>query len=126
MAHSASLENRLTSLFDGARSHLPLEQKWAVVLLVGATAASAVASLIHPVAVRAGDVANAEPSRPNRDSRRSLRERGATIADIGAIGDFFALHPTDAITLELSRNRALAANNSQSSKVRLHRRTTTK
>ncbi len=65
MAHSADLENRLKSLFDGARSHLPLGHKWAVVLLVVGVVASAVASLLHPVAVRADDVANAESAEPN-------------------------------------------------------------
>ena len=65
MAHSANLEIRLKSLFDGRRSHLPLGHKWAAVLLVIGVVASAVASVLHPVAASAGNVPNAKLAEPN-------------------------------------------------------------
>lgn len=60
MAHSSDLEHRLKSLFDSARSHLPLGNWRTRMLLAVGVATSAVVSLLHPVAVTAEDVAKSE------------------------------------------------------------------
>ena len=89
MASSGDLENRLKSLFDGARSHLPLRQKWAIALLFVGVVASAVASLLHPVAVTAEDVADAKSKEANvtdgktaADSSSDEMEFAGTVVDM--------------------------------------------